>query len=147
MIAWHREMAEATFTRSTPTSSLVSTSFWGTNPETNPRTWNIPEIGFTQTHNYDGALHHPHPDRANARSSVPKAHIAWRRRRAARSLMSIPTAIEFHNCLWAGSLSVRPRASLPWHAIERKEPNKSLLHYAAVEEFARQVPWISEKLL
>lgn len=144
MIAWHQEMA-AGLRQIDPNRHLVTTSFWGTNPRTNPRTWEIPEIAFTQTHNYDGAS--TIRERTSEMLALsPKPHVVGEGGGPPGSEID-PGGIEFHNCLWAGALSGAAGATLPWHWRERIEPRQLFFHYTAIERFVRSVPWIAEKLV
>ncbi len=144
MIAWHREMA--TYLREVDANRhLVTTSFWGTNPATNPQCWAISDIAFTQTHNYDGAS----TIRARTEQMLalsPKPHIIAEGGGPPGADVD-PEGIEFHNCLWAGALSGAAGATLPWHWRERIEPRDLFFHYTAIARFASEVPWIAEKLV
>ena len=145
-VAWHAEMAQY-LKEIDPNRHLVTTSHWGTNAESSPRTWAVPEIDFTQTHNYAGAESIRHRT-ARMLALSPKPHVVGEGGgpAAGKDGSVDPDGIDFHNSLWAAALSGAAGTTLPWWWRERLEPKNLFWHYAAFARFAKTVPWTEEKL-
>jgi len=144
IVAWHREMA-GYLHEVDPHGHPVTTSHWGTNAEVNERTWALPEIDFTQTHNYAGA------GAIRARTArmlelSPKPHIIGEGGGPSPGPDGAidPAGIDFHNSLWAGVFSGAAGTTLPWWWRERIEPNDLFHHYTALRSFVDTVDWPGE---
>lgn len=141
IVTWHREMA-AWLKTVDPNRHLITTSHWGNNPEQNRRTWALPDLDFTQSHNYAG----PVTIRARTLRMLalsPKPHLIGEGGGAnpGKNCLVDPEGIDFHNSLWAGALSGAAGATLPWWWRERIEPKHLFRHYTALARFVRAVPW------
>jgi hypothetical protein len=145
-VAWHAEMAQY-LKEIDPNRHLVTTSHWGTNAEGSPRTWAVPEIDFTQTHNYAGAESIRHRT-ARMLASSPKPHVIGEGGGPApgKDGSQDPDGIDFHNALWAAAMSGAAGTTLPWWWRERLEPKNLFWHYAAFARFAKTVPWTEGRL-
>ncbi len=131
-VAWHTEMA-GYLKHIDVNRHLVTTSHWGTNAEEAARTWAIPAIDFTQTHNYAG----PESIRqrtARALRVSPKPHVIGEGGGPdpGQDKAADPQGIDFHNSLWVAVASGAAGTTLPWWWRERIEPNDLFHHYTAI---------------
>ena len=144
IVEWHGEMAGYIHSID-PHRHPVSTSHWGTNAEASSRTWALPEIDFTQTHNYAGAGA-IRSRTARMLALSPKPHIIGEGGGPGPGSDDTvdPEGIDFHNSLWAGIFSGAAGTTLPWWWRERIEPNGLFGHYTAVRRFVDAVDWLGE---
>lgn len=146
MVAWHREMADYLH-RLDPNRHLVTTSTWTSEPSAFDAVWRLPQLDFTQTHNYL----RPESIRLRTQAALaayPRPHIVGEAGGPAPSGGESatpdtvdPAGIDFHNCLWSAALAGAAGGALPWWWRGRIEPNRLGYHYRALANFARQVDW------
>lgn len=140
--AWHGEMA-AYFKQHDPNGHPVTTSYAEDN--TDPATWNLPDIDFTQTHFY---VNTPNLERALA--SGVRAHLnAFDKPTMTgefglsvdgAGLIAIdPTGIHLHNCLWGPLFAGGLGTAMTWWWDSYVEPQNLYPHFEGVSAVTKLI--------
>ena len=126
-----------------PYGHLISTTY-GT-----PEVWRIPEIDFTQTHNYGTANiadHAPVAHRDALQSAAyHKPHllaefgIDWRA--SDRKYDRAGQAVNLHNALWAAAVSGDAGGAMIWYWDNYVHPDNLYGQFTPLRKFTDTVPW------
>jgi hypothetical protein len=128
-----------------PYQHLITTTYG------NDEVWRLPEIDFTQTHQYgdNGNLHDSAPVIAQAcrdhTTRYDKPHLVgefgidWRTYDGKYDPDG--KGINLHNGLWAAMMSRGLGTAMIWYWDGYVEPKDLYGHFAAIARFARTVPW------
>ncbi len=141
--AWHAEMA-AFFKQHDPNGHTVTTSY--AEDDTDPATWNQPDIDFTQTHFY---IHTPNLERVLANGV--RAHLQAFDKPTltgefglsvdGAGLTSIdPTGIHLHNSLWGPLFAGGLGTAMTWWWDTYVEPQHLYHHFAGVSAVKDLIP-------
>ncbi len=154
IVAWHQEMARYV-READPNGHLITTSTWEGNADKFAAIWDLKEMDFTQGHHYGPLppmtvritehLRRWAKPYINGEGGGPSAQ-GWDGESAGKPSVVDPDDVEFHNSLWAPAMSGSAGTTLPWWWRDRVEPHNLFFHYHAVADFARDVPWTSNRL-
>jgi len=144
IVAWTREMSDYLHSID-PARHLVTTSHWGTNAEASPRTWELPGIDLTQSHNYFGVeTVRSRTTRMLSLSAKPHIIGEGAGTHPGPDGASDPEGIDLHNSLWAALFSGAAGPTLPWWWRERIEPNDLFGEYSSIARFTSAINWLEE---
>ncbi|MEO6759062.1 MAG: hypothetical protein ABIO24_06370, partial [Saprospiraceae bacterium] len=141
--AWHGEMA-AYFKQLDPNGRPVTTSY--AEDDTDPATWNLPDIDFTQTHFY---VNTPNLERVLASGvraqlnafDKPTLTGEFGLTTGGAGLIALdPTGIHLHNCLWGPLFAGGLGTAMTWWWDSYVEPQNLYYHFEGISAVKDLIP-------
>lgn len=144
---WHREMGDY-LASVDGAHHLRTVSTWQPEPQRLADLWRLPQIDFTQSHNYAPSVAFEPTIRAY-RQLYGKPHVVGEGGGLAASpggdaagqrCTVDPEGIDFHNSLWLPVMAGSAGGTLAWHWRERLEPLGLAPQYGALTRFLALAP-------